>query len=106
MDVQGLPGGGIFAISSTAVGLDLSALQGYVVAISCPADFLMSFSADASTDTTLVVTATAASTTTLVADPVAGGYKIFRQVQVKASRLVARTVVGASLLTIKPVRKA
>jgi hypothetical protein len=106
MDVQGLPGGGIFAISSTAAGLDLSALEGYVVALSCPVDFLMSFSADESTDVSLVTTATAASVTTLVADPVAGAYKAVREIRAKASRLVARTVTGSSLLTVKPIRKA
>ncbi len=106
MSVQGLPGGGIFALTTTAAAFDLSALAGYDVLMSCDeAQLEFSFTANASTDTALVTTATAASTTVLVADQAGAGVKVLRQVMVKNARLVARVASGTGTLVVKPARK-
>lgn len=106
MTVQGLPGGGVFAISTTPVAVDLGPLQGYEVFLFCATqDILFSFTPDASTSTALASTATAASLTELVADAAAQGRKVQRQVLVRNSRLVVATVAGSGLLVVKPIRQ-
>jgi hypothetical protein len=103
---EGLPGGGIIAITATPINIDLSALEGYTVHVVCPTtDIYLCFVPDAETGTAILTTATALSATAYVADPVGATVKVRRLVSGKNTRLIARTVTGSATLIIKPIRR-
>ena len=102
--VQGLPGGGIFSLTTTETVIDLSTLAGYEVFMGCDTQqLLFSFSLPTSTVTTLTTTATAASITTLVADMAGAGTKVRRQILNSHTRLVAKLASGTGFLVVKPI---
>lgn len=106
---KGLPGGANLALTTTEQVFDLAALGGYEVALVCSTrDWQFSFAPASETATAppLVATASPASLTTYIADPVGATVKITREVSQPFTKLVAKSLVGTGTLVIKPIRRA
>jgi hypothetical protein len=108
MDICGMPGGSLdAAVGTTAVAIDLRAFIGLKVMIwSDDEDVLFSFAADDS-DTTLISAGDqAASTSALVADRAAVGFKVPRVVLKAYPWLIAAHATGTGTIRVKPVAPA
>lgn len=103
MDEKFARGGGVYALTTAALQIDLTALIGYEVVIYCASQDVY-FSGATSTDAVALVTsATAASATALIADRLAAGYKAKRLVRSDQPFLVAATVASTGNLFVKVV---
>ncbi len=107
MAKQGLPGGAFKAISGTAIAIDCSTFQGYVIELVCnEQDILFCWTAEDEDSTTLVTSDQNPSLTALVAKPVGATVVEEQQVMAQFPRLVVSTATGSGNLVIKPIRKA
>ena len=103
---EGLPGGGVYAITATTQNIDLTAFSGYVVSLVCPdVDMYINFAPNSEAAGTIIITATAMGTTSYVGDPIGATVKVKRFVGAKNGRLLVRTVTGSGNLFIKPIRR-
>jgi hypothetical protein len=98
-------GGGALALTTTEASIDLTALQGCVVAIWCDDQDVWFSGSTASTGTLVTAGALAANATALLADRVAVGTKVFRRID-NTVFLIAKTVTSTGTLKIKVVQRA
>lgn len=105
MAIHGLPGGGIYALTTSEVYIDLTALAGHEIVLSCPGDWQLCFAPVGTAAGSLVTAATPADLVTFIADQVGGTIKVQRYVHVKYTVLVAKVLTGSGNLTIKRTGK-
>lgn len=97
-------GGAQAALTTVAVAVDLTALQGRLVAIWCDEQAIWFSGAPDGSSTTLVTSgASAASLTSLVADRLGAGVKGFRLVRADQPFLIVSTVTSTGTLKVKVV---
>ena len=103
MYVDGRTGGAVAALTTSESYVDLSAFAGKSVWLWCSdGDFWFSFSAAGDATSTLITTATtAASTTALVAERLAAGFKGPRRITSLNPTLIAKMVSGTGTLKVK-----
>jgi hypothetical protein len=97
-------GGGNFALTTTPIAIDLSALVNYDVTISCDTQDVLFSGAPDGSSTTLVSTAAAASPTALIADRIAAGSKSApRRIRNDQTFLIAAVAASTGTLRVKVV---
>ncbi len=100
---EALPGGARFALTTSAIAVDLSAFAGYTVLLYCDEQDINLCFAPTNTSTTLVTSAQAASLTALVSKPVAKGTKFERRLGRDAKYAIVATQTSTGNLVVELV---